>query len=152
MSDGEILKNIASFSNCDPNDDGFTEKGIASLKKILPLCQTFDKLYRGDKWSYEYIKNLKIGDSFKQDVKKDIDIINTSKREQVSIEYAEREDYAGLHLIPIYHTFNNVKGFDNCYFSFFVGDEEVFMDKSEFVLSSIEETDIGFKLSWDRKK
>ena len=152
MSDGEILKNIASFSNCDPNDDGFTKEGVASLKKILPLCQTFDKLYRGDKWSYEYIKKLKIGDSFKQDVKGDIDIINTSKREQVSIEYAEREDRSGLHLIPIYHTFNNVKGFDNSYYSFFVGDEEVFMDKSEFVLSSIEETDIGFKLSWDRKK
>ena len=153
MSDGEILKNIASFSNCDPNDDGFTKEGVASLKKILPLCQTFDKLYRGDGWKIEDVKKLKVGDSFRQPNKNDIDILNLSKSKSIAEEYAREGAKWSSDFVRITHTFENAQGFDNSYFSFFEDDEEVFIDKSEFILGSIEgDIKNGFNLIWYRKK
>lgn len=153
ISDGEILKNIASFSNHFPDENRFTKEGIASLKKILPLCQTFDKLYRGDGWKIEDVKKLKVGDSFKQPNKNDIDILNLSKSKSIAEEYAREGAKWSSDFVRITHTFENAQGFDNSYFSFFEDDEEVFIDKSEFILGSIEgDNKNGFNLIWYRKK
>lgn len=153
ISDGEILKNIASFSNHFPDENRFTKEGIASLKKILPLCQTFDKLYRGDGWKIEDVKKLKVGDSFRQPNKNDIDILNLSKSKSIAEEYAREGAKWSSDFVRITHTFENVQGFDNSYFSFFEDDEEVFIDKSEFILGSIEgDNKNGFNLIWYRKK
>lgn len=153
MSDGEILKNIASFSNHFPDENRFTKEGIASLKKILPLCQTFDKLYRGDGWKIEDVKKLKVGDSFRQPNKNDIDILNLSKSKSIAEEYAREGAKWSSDFVRITHTFENAQGFDNSYFSFFEDDEEVFIDKSEFILGSIEgDNKNGFNLIWYRKK
>ena len=153
MSDGEILKNIASFSNHFPDENRFTKEGIASLKKILPLCQTFDKLYRGDGWKIEDVKKLKVGDSFRQPNKNDIDILNLSKSKSIAEEYAREGAKWSSDFVRITHTFENVQGFDNSYFSFFEDDEEIFIDKSEFILGSIEgDNKNGFNLIWYRKK
>lgn len=153
ISDGEILKNIASFSNHFPDENRFTKEGIASLKKILPLCQTFDKLYRGDGWKIEDVKKLKVGDSFRQPNKNDIDILNLSKSKSIAEEYAREGAKWSSDFVRITHTFENAQGFDNSYFSFFEDDEEVFIDKSEFILGSIEgDNKNGFNLIWYRKK
>lgn len=67
-------------------------------------------------------------------------------------EYAKYGATLGRGFVPVIHIFNNAQAFDNSYFSFFESDEELFIDKSEFILSSIETTGKGFKLIWDGKK